>query len=135
MKKLFTVLFLSVLFLTTACGSQPSDNAELAKIPPEFPTHNAPICSIAEFISYTDKTTAGQYSAELVYNSNLEYSEIVDFYKKEFPNAVCTDFGIAYNLVNVMPLGEGHLVSVRIFSSLNSGEKGLCTVTISALEQ
>ena len=136
MKKLYPIILILTLILTlTACGGNNSDSAELAKIPQEFPVHNAPICNIAEFISYTDNTVADQYSAELIYNSGSDYDEVVEFYKKAYPDAICTDFGIAYNFVNVMPLGEGHLVSVRIFSSLKNGEKGLCTVTISAIEQ
>lgn len=135
MKKILTVILLTAILTLTACGGETTNSAELAKIPEEFPVNNAPICNIAEFISYTDKSMADQYSAEVVYNSSSEYDEIVEFYKTAFPDAICTDFGISYNLINVMPLGEGHLVSVRIYSSLSNGENGLCTVTISALEQ
>ncbi len=135
MKKFLTIFLLTAILTLTACGGATSNSAELAKIHEDFPVHNAPICNIAEFISYTDKSAADQYSAEVVYNSASEYSETVEFYKKAFPDAICTDFGSSYSLVNVMPLGEGHLVSVRINSALSSGENGLCTVTISALEQ
>ena len=134
MKKLLFFM-LSALLLLSACGKSEYNKEEFAKIPAEFPIHNAPIYAIEEFISYTDNTTAEQYSAEIVYNSSAEYDEIVKYYKETFPDAICTDFGIAYNIINVMPLGEGHLVSVRIQSSINSGERGRCTITISALEQ
>ena len=135
MKKFLTVFLLTAILTLTACGKSTQNSAELAKIPEEFPVHNAPICNIAEFISYTDKSAADQYYAEVVYNSSSEYEDIIEYYQNAFPDAICTDFGVAYNFVNVMPIGEGHLVSVRIYSSLISGENGLCTVTITALEQ
>lgn len=133
-KALILAFILSAVIMFSACGTS-SDKAELAKIPQEFPTHNAPIFNIAEFVSYTDKSVADQYSAEIVYNSNSDYDSIIEYYKKIFPDGIYTDFGIAYNVLNVMPAGTGHLVSVRIYSSVNKGEKGTCTITISALEQ
>ncbi|MBQ6809599.1 MAG: hypothetical protein IJP09_02680 [Clostridia bacterium] len=137
MKKIFNLIFSAafVLLLLTACGGPNVNKEELAKIPENFPQENAPIYNIAEFISYTDNTMAGQYSAEIVYNTYADYDSVVEYYKEYFPNAICTDFGIAYNVLNVMPAGEGHLVSVRIYSSINQGESGACTITISALEQ
>lgn len=129
------IIFLIAISILSACGGPSSDKNELAKIPQEFPTYNAPIYNISEFVSYTDKSAAGQYSAEIVYNSSSDYESIIEYYKKVFPDGICTDFGIAYNVLNVMPAGEGHLVSVRIYSTVNKGEKGLCTITISALEQ
>lgn len=135
MKKILTAFLFATILILSSCGTSKINSAEMEKIPADFPLNNAPICNISEFISYTDKTVADQYSAEIVYNSDSEYNDIVEFYKKAFPEAVCTDFGTSYNLINVMTLGQGHLVSVRISQKLNSGEKGTCTVIISATEQ
>lgn len=133
-KKAFFYFLTILTILLSACGNSQNKN-ELSKIPEDFPVQNAPICDISEFISYTDKSIAGQYSAEVVYNSNSDYDTVIKFYKDAFPDGICTDFGVAYNILNVMPAGEGHLVSVRIYSTINKGENGSCTVTISALEQ
>ena len=127
--------FILILTLLTSCGGQQGNKAELSKIPSEFPLSEAPVLNIEEFVLYTDKTAADQYSAELIYNSNSDYKTIIDYYKNLFPDAINTDFGIAYNILNVPQKGTGYLVSIQIYSSINRGEKGVCTVTISVIQQ
>ncbi len=124
-----------ILLLLTSCGNSQGNKTEASKIPSEFPISYAPILNIEEFVLYTDKTAADQYSAELIYNSNSDYDEIIEYYKKIFPDAICTDFGIAYNILNIPQDNGEYLVSIQIYSSINRGEKGVCTITLSALEQ
>ena len=132
--KILILILLAITVFLSSCGSS-SDKTELAKIPKEFPTHNAPIYNIAEFVSYTDKSIADQYSAEVVYNTYSDYEATIEYYKNRFPDGIYKDFAVAYTILNVMPAGEGHLVNIRIYSTVNKGEKGLCTISISALEQ
>lgn len=135
MKKLRSLTIILILIVLTSCGGQTVNKEELAKIPNDFPISEAPILDMEEFVLYTDKTAADQYSAELIYNSNSDYDTIINYYKKLYPGATCTDFGIAYHILKI-PQNKGeYLVSVQIYSSINRGEKGVCTVTISALEQ
>ncbi len=135
MKSKCLLIILLTLLILTSCGSAQGNKTEVSKIPSEFPISYAPVLNIEEFVLYTDKTVADQYSAELIYNSNSGYDAIIEYYKEVFPDAICTDFGIAYNILNVPPNNGGYLVSIQIYSSINRGEKGVCTVTLSALEQ
>ena len=129
------IFLILILTLLTSCDKQQGNKEELAKIPSEFPIAEAPVLNIEEFVLYTDKSAADQYSAELIYNSNSEFKDIIDYYKNLFPDAICTDFGIAYNILNVPQNRIGYLVSIQIYSSINRGERGVCTVTISAIDQ
>ena len=135
MKRKYLIIIVLILLLLTSCGDSKVNKSEVAKIPNEFPISEAPLLNIEEFVLYTDKTVADQYSAELIYNSNSDYDVIINYYKKIFPNAICTDFGIAYNILDVPQNSGGYLVSIQVYSSINRGENGVCTVTISALEQ
>ena len=135
MKKTYLLTLILILALLCSCSGASTNKEEAANIPKEFPISEAPVLNIEEFVLYTDKSMADQYSAELIYNSNSDYDTIIEYYKKIFPDAVYTDFGIAYNILNI-PQNKGeYLVSIQVYSSINRGEKGICTVTISAIEQ
>lgn len=125
-----------MIFSLVACkgGAPASDNSEMAKIPSDYPINDAPVYAMIEFVSYTDNSAGDQYSSELVFNSSADYQTLLTYYKKLFPDAILTDFGIAYNILNVPKHGEQYMVGVNIYSSLKSGVKGACTVTMTVID-
>ena len=118
--------------LFASCGgSDPSkvNEAELKKLPENYPLESAPLYGMVEIVSVTNKGSDSYFSYEIVFNSRQKYEDIIDYYTKFYSNSITNDFGIAYSILHI-PVSTGYMCNMSIYSSVTKGENGECTVQI-----
>ena len=120
------------IFVLASCGGGNNasvNEAELSKLPENYPLESAPLYGMCEIVSVTNKGSDSYFSYEIVFNSTQQYEDIIEYYSEFFSDAITNDFGIAYSILHV-PDSTGYMCNMSIYSSVTKGEKGECTVMI-----
>ena len=132
---LFLALVVALTLLASCGGSNPSkvNEAELKKLPENYPLEAAPLYGMTEIVSVTNKGSDSYFSYEIIFNSTQKYENVVDYYSKFFSNVITNDFGIAYSILYI-PQSGGYMCNLSIYSSVTKGTNGESTVQITVSE-